>query len=348
MKIVIDCRMIGSGGIGSYLLALLPYFIKEHECVLLVDSNKLDKYSNNKNVTLLKCNIKTFSFKELFFFPKNLLKIINNCDLYYSPYFNIPSGIKIPIYTTIHDVVFLDIKNLASKTGTFIRKLFYKHAINKSKSIFTVSNFSAERIKYNLKCKKNIIVTYNAVPDWFESKNQTEKILKEDTFLFVGNIKKHKGLHLLLDAFILAKNEGLTSKLKIVGNAENFRTSDDTILSLLEKLPKDAVEFTGKISDEELKNLYKKSKALIQPSFYEGFGMPPLEAMSLGTNVIMSDIPVFKEIYKDFPVIFYSSNDKFDLQKKLLASNNLPEVKIPNIYSFEKTYNIIKSELEKL
>ena len=340
MKVAIDCRMIGSGGIGSYISALLPFFINKNECILLGDKKVLEKFINN-NVHIVECNIKTFSVKELFFFPKKILTQINNCDVYYTPYCNIPFGINIPIYSTIHDVVFLDIKGLASKTGTFIRKLFYKHAINKSKAIFTVSNFSSEQIK------KPIIVTYNAVPNWFY---EEETILetKENTVLFVGNIKKHKGLYILIDAFIIAKNHGYKPKLLIVGNAENFRTSDESVFSLIKEAPKNSIEFTGKISDEKLKQLYKTSKLLIQPSFYEGFGMPPLEAMSLGTNALISDIPVFKEIYKDFPVTFFRTGDSIDLAEKLLQleENNSYSVEYPQIYSFEKTFNIIQNTLE--
>lgn len=345
MKIAIDCRMIGSGGIGSYLSALLPFFIENYECLLFGPKDKIEIFKNEK-VELLYCDIPTFSFKELLSFPKEFSKIINQCDLYYSPYCNIPSGITIPIYTTIHDVVFLDIPGLAGKIGTFLRKCFYQHAINKSKTIFTVSNFSKDRIKHHLNDKnKKIIVTYNAVPNWFY-KDVNKSIQKDDFILFVGNIKAHKGLHYLLEAFNKVLESGLNTKLKIVGNADNFRTQDNTIWNEIENLPKNAVEFTGRISDSELKTLYSSAKLLIQPSLYEGFGMPPMEALICGTNVVLSDIPVFTEIYKDFPVTFFKVQDSNDLAEKIISTYNKksPE-SLPDIYSFEKTFNIIKKEL---
>ena len=172
----------------------------------------------------------------------------------------------------------------------------------RSKLIFTVSEFSKQRIISNLHCKKNIVVTYNAVPDWFySSQSQNIQIEKENSILFVGNIKKHKGLSVLVDAFIAAKKQGFSAQLKIVGNSENFRTADESIFQKIQTAPENSIVFTGRISDEELKILYRTTKCLIQPSFYEGFGMPPMEAMSLGTNAIISDIPVFKEIYEKFP-----------------------------------------------
>ena len=67
MKIAIDCRMIGSGGIGSYISALLPYFINRYKCVLLGNKKDLEKFENNQNVSIIECNIKTFSFKDLLY-----------------------------------------------------------------------------------------------------------------------------------------------------------------------------------------------------------------------------------------------------------------------------------------
>lgn len=347
MKLFIDCRMIKSGGIGSYLKSLLPFFVENYQCTLLGDADLLKEYLNFKSVKIIDCNIKSFSLKELFFFPKAILAEINKCDIYYTPYCNIPCRIKIPIYSTIHDVVFLDVKELAGKIGTIIRKWFYQRAINRSKAVFTVSNFSKERIEHHLKTLNTpVIVTYNAVPQWF-CKNDSKIVAKSDMILFTGNIKKHKGLDILLPAFQKALSKGLNAKLFIVGNAENFRTEDSSIFEKINAMPKDSVEFTGRISDEKLNQYYSKAKLLVQPSLYEGFGMPPMEALSLGTNVVLSDIPVFKEIYKDFPVTYFKAGNSDDLCKKIIESFNKPSPKIKNNrYSFEKTFEIIKGALK--
>ena len=248
MKIAIDCRMIGSGGIGSYITALLPFFTENHQCILFGNPENLEKFKNDKT-EIVECSLKTFSLKELFAFPKFFSRKINECDIYYTPYCNIPSGIKIPVYSTIHDVVFLDVPGLASKTGCIIRKLFYQYAVLRSKLIFTVSEFSKQRIISNLHCKKNIVVTYNAVPDWFySSQSQNIQIEKENSILFVGNIKKHKGLSVLVDAFIAAKKQGFSAQLKIVGNSENFRTADESIFQKIQTAPENSIVFTGPAS----------------------------------------------------------------------------------------------------
>ena len=340
--------MLGSGGIGSYLAALLPFFVKEYECTLFGNPSLISKYAGDGNYTTVDCNIKTFSLKELFSFPKNLLKVINSYDLYYTPYCNIPGGIKIPVFSTIHDVVFLDVPGLSGISGTLARKWFYQHAVNKSSKVFTVSNFSKERIEHHLKTKPNqIITTYNALPQWFYQ-DVNISVQKENYILFVGNIKKHKGLHTLLKAFKTVLAHGIQTKLMIVGNSENFRTGDDEIWEQISAFPEGSVTFTGRISDSELNEIYAKAKVLVQPSLYEGFGMPPLEALNLDTDVVLSDIPVFKEIYKDFPVTFFKCQDSEDLAQKLIQ--NWPNfgtntIHVPQTYSFEKTFDIIKTNL---
>ena len=352
MKLFIDCRMLGSGGIGTYLDSILPYLVKNNDSTLLCAPSQVQRLSAFKDFTkIIQTEIKTFSLKELFLFPKELCKEINSCDAYYSPYCNVPCGIKIPVFTTIHDIVFLDVEGLSSKAGILARKFFYQRAINRSKVIFTVSKFSAERIKEKLRIKnKPLVVTYNAVPQWFiENEVSSNKAEKDNSIIFVGNIKKHKGLATLLDAFEHCTKDGLDARLTIIGNAENFRSGDEETVRKLEAAKNQNIVFTGKISDSELKNYYRKARLLVQPSFYEGFGMPPMEALICGTNVIISDIPVFKEIYKDFPVTYFERGNARDLTEKIKMMFTAPAPQaeaIPQNYSFEKTSAIILQQLQ--
>lgn len=344
MKLAVDCRMSGKSGIGSYFDSLIPFFIKNYECFLFGSENQIKNFRTYGNFDFLPCDTETFSLKEIFRFPKEVLSKINSCDFYYSPYCNVPGGIHIPVFTTIHDVVFLDIP-LASRAGTLARKIFYLRACSKSKLVFTVSRFSEERIRHHLHTKKPVVVTYNASDPMF-SKPEASIIKEKNTMLFVGNIKKHKGLHVLLEAFRYVLEKKPESKLIIVGNANNFRTGDDTVVSEIQKFG-DRISFTGFISDDDLKALYTKVSLLVQPSFYEGFGMPPLEALNSGTNVVLSDIPVFKELYSDFPVTFFKTGDSRDLSEKIISALEQPAPEnIPERFSFQKTFNIIKENIK--
>lgn len=342
-KIVIDCRMINNSGIGTYLREILSYLLETNNYFLLLGKRKeLINYLTNKNIEILECDIEAFSLKELLFFP---IKKVNECDIYYSPNFNISLGIRIPIYLTIHDVIFLDMPELSTKLGYYIRKIYYKLAYYKATKIFTVSKFSKKRIQYFLGKKKKIIVTYNGISNYILQKSD-EKYSKKNYIIFVGNIKKHKGLKTLLQAFKLLREEGTDLKLVIVGNQQNFRTRDEETINLLKnkKLEKSII-FTGYIKNMELKKLIAEAKILVQPSLYEGFGIPPLEALVLGTDTIVSDIEVFKEIYSELPVVFFKKNDEKDLKKKIQNMNKMKKLEKKIKYSYENVYFKIKKEL---
>jgi glycosyltransferase involved in cell wall biosynthesis len=338
MKFAIDCRMLGMSGIGTYLENVLDELVinhHEHNYLLIGQNKTLQKYKGKDHVYILESVIKPFSLKELFCFPT---KEINKCDVFFSPYINLPLGIKCPICSTIHDVIFLDIPNLTGKLGNIIRKGYYKRTLAVSKVVFTVSEFSKDRIQHHFGNKKNIRVIYNSVSK--EIKAFDEHLEKEKNIIFVGNIKEHKGLKILIKAFSEAREEGLDYNLVIVGE-NKYRTSDAEIFNLL--LQRKDIVFTGRLSDKELHDEIAKATVLVLPSLYEGFGIPPMEAMYLGTNAIISDISVFQEIYDGFPVTFFRSGDVEDLKDKLLHIDDIPPLNRKEaIEKLEKKYNIIK------
>jgi glycosyltransferase involved in cell wall biosynthesis len=357
MTITIDCRHFDASGIGVYIRECLPWFLGTgNRFLLLGDMEKLACIAaGHENAEIVECTIRPFSVRELFAFPRKIIKKINKTSLFYSPYFNIPSGIKVPVYTTIHDIIFPDIPELASRIGLFARMWFYTRACRYSRKIFTVSRFSKSRIEFHLGKNVPVVVTHSAIQPYFLLNDFTLPAEKKEIILFIGNIKKHKGLSILLDAFFKARSEGLPHKLVIVGEKNNFRSKDTESLEKLASADPSVVEFTGFISDETLKVLLARAALLVQPSLYEGFGLPPLEAMIRGTKALISDIPVFREIYDDFPVVFFRAADALDLKNRLmdLLYNKQPErVVLPehlaSRYTFEKTASIILKEITEV
>lgn len=335
MNISIDCRMIACSGIGTFLQGILPFLIQDssHTYLLIGNKSTLNKYKGDK-VSILNCDIPIFSKKELFEFP---VKEINKYDIYYSPNYNIPFGIRIPIVSTIHDVIFLDINGLCSSLGKFIRWGYLKYAIFRSNRIITVSQFSKNRILYHFKTKKPIIVCHNGLSEDIikYALSRTDAVNKEKYYVFVGNIKKHKGLSVLIHAYEIAKKRGLDKKLIIVGDYDNFKTFDNEAINNSNK----DVIFTGRLNNEKLYQIIEKAEALILPTLYEGFGIPPLEAMTLGTHAIISDIPVLKEIYSNYPVTFFKSEDSVDLANKLMIDYSKIHLnnELGNKYSYKLT-----------
>ena len=359
MKISIDCRMIEASGVGVYLRGILPFLLNSNNNFLLLGNPAaLESFKSLTNIEILECNIKTFSPGELFFFPSSLLKKINSTSLFFTPFFNIPGGLKIPVFITIHDLAFHDVPNLVSKAGLAARKFFYRRAYNRAKKIFTVSDFSRSRILHHLGSKKQVIVTYSAIQSFIlKGRGSFSTVKKQKNVVFIGNIKKHKGLNILLDAFLKAKERGLEYKLLIIGEKNNFRTSDKEVMQKIESIDSNDILFTGSISPDSLVKLLFEASLLVQPSLYEGFGLPPLEAMVLGTSALISDIPVFREIYDGdfkFPVYFFKSADVDELSNKLielLHNKEPPTTQLSSaqlsLYSFEKTAKIILDEINR-
>lgn len=346
MKIAIDCRMINCTGIGTFLRGILPHFISilNVTWVLIGREKELIQYMSS-NVELIHCDISIFSLSELFLFPT---KRLNCCDAFFTPNYNIPGRIKVPIFSTIHDVLFLDCPELTNYIGKVLRKSAINRAVRISDVIFTVSNFSKGSIKLHTGTFKPIVVCYNGADDFRHVNTcRLRKPIRDDYFLYVGNIKPHKGLKILIDAYKRVENN---VKLVLIGNKDNFRTGDKRIIKDIEHLVDEKkVIFTGYVDRETLLSYYKFAKCLIQPSIYEGFGLPPLEAMYLDTPAIVSDIPVFKELYFDFPVTYFRSGDEIDLAEKM--SSTFKSIRLneqqKNLYSYQNTAKIIFSILLK-
>lgn len=348
IRIALDCRMLNCSGIGTFLKGVLPDIINSNHIfpLLIGDASLLSKYKRyNPSIRIYHTQIPPFSIEELFRFPINE---VNKCDVFFTPNYNIPAGIRIPVFSTIHDVLFLDKPHLTSGLGYLIRKLAILWAIKKSELIFTVSDFSKSRIIANSNTSKPIVVCYNGADNIMQNIKLASRPIKEEYYLYIGNIKPHKGLNVLLDAFNILKSNG--KKLVIVGNQDSFRTGDTHVLNRIESLTKNGdIIFTGFIPQEQLNAYLQYAYCLIQPSTYEGFGLPPLEAMQLGTPVILSDIPVFKELYSDFPVTFFSSEDYKELAKKM--SLKLSRIKLSDElhkrYSYRKTASTILSTIKE-
>ncbi|MBV1680230.1 glycosyltransferase family 4 protein [Bacteroides stercoris] len=349
MKIAIDCRMFGMSGIGLFLKNFLDYALPHYPDIhfLLLGDYRLEIYSHLDNVIVRNIDILPFSMKEYLSFP---VKEINDCDVYFNPNYNIPSGINIPICCTIHDLLFWDVKEVSSLIGRWIRILAVKRAYHLAKLIFTVSDFSLSRIHKRLGYKRAVI-TYNAL----RPMTRYEYTFTSDKkyIVFVGNVKPHKGLKDLLTAYTTF---GLHTNydLVIVGDYQNLKTACPELLKYKKV---NGVSFTGKVSDEKLLTLIGSAAMLVQPSVYEGFGIPPMEALFLGVPVVLSDIPVFKEIYSDFPVMFfecenpqnlaeaicriipYTEEEKKYIRNKILSKYSQKAVSEPIIQAIIEIYN---------
>lgn len=355
--IVLDARMLDKSGIGTYLKNVVQPIAEQYDFIFLGDEQEI--HHSFKNAKIIPYNHPIYSIKEQLYIPVK----VPRCDVFWSPHINIP---LLPVLTkkrlvTIHDMF----HTAQMHTMSRIKKAYTRLILNSlniyKPEVITVSEFSkSEILKYTKIPENKITVSYNGYDtEKFKLNGVSPSLGQSDKYLlYVGNIKPHKNLNLIVEAFRILKNETqLNPKLKIVGKKDGFIMGDDTVATNITKYNlDDNIQFTGKINDKELVEIYQHASFLIFPSKYEGFGLPPLEAMACGCPSIVSDISVFRELYQQ-SVLYTPLEDPRQLANNIqdALSNNqkLDTLKssFPTIlekYSWKKSQEIHLRVIENL
>lgn len=209
----------------------------------------------------------------------------------------------------LHDVTFREKTDFNDKLWSLKYRILVRLIIYKSKTVFTVSEFSKDRIEfYYPKLKKPPVVTFNGYEHILNLSPEAVSGLPESFYLAVGSLNGNKNFKYILH---LAKNN--PDKNFVITGKINA-----TFDEFIQKNKISNVFFTGYVEDSQLIYLYKKCIAFILPSLYEGFGLPPLEAIAAGCkSVFLSDISVFHEIYGKVASFF----DPLDYEKTVDLSN---------------------------
>jgi glycosyltransferase involved in cell wall biosynthesis len=310
LKIAINTRLLVKDkleGIGRFTFEILKRITinhPEHQFVFLFDRKPDEVFKFSSNVELQKISPPTrhpLLIKWWFDFslPSVLKKI--KPDVFISPDGFLPKTNTCPLIPVFHDLNFEHYPNfLPYSIARLYKKRFPVYA-NKSSKIITVSNFSKQDIikTYNIEEGK-IDVVYNAVSSNFNILDEEErtKVRKEFSggkqyFVYVGSLHERKNIHSLLKAFSLFKEKsGSDMKLLLVGE-KMWATAP-----ISEGLLKDVL-FLGRLNDEELARVMASAFALTYFSFYEGFGIPLIEAMNCGVPVLCSNTTSLPEVGSD-------------------------------------------------
>lgn len=272
--------------------------LKKHPNIKIVDM-KVSKNSSLKNILWHQWDFQKLQKKY-------------KCDIAYIPNFSLLLWKRIPTVVTIHDLIEFNVPNKFSKLRMMYRKMIDPLMVKNSTFITSVSDCSKrDIIKFCNANPKKIQVIPNAADrnrfKLYEEAKVVDCLTKygltyKGYCLFVGTIDyPGKNIMSALEAYVsLKKKYGIKEKMVIVGK-KGFNS--DVIYDFVNNSEyKDDIIFTGYLSDEDLPLIYSGAKVMIYLSYYEGFGLPVLEAMSCGIPVVCSNTSCFPEVIGDIPV----------------------------------------------
>jgi glycosyltransferase involved in cell wall biosynthesis len=296
-------------------------------CIFLRKDNFEEYKPENPKFKKILADYRWYTFSEQFFFPFLLYRY--KLDLVHFPHFNVPVLYWKKFVVTIHDLTLIHFPTVKNSTLNplfyrlkfFIYKLVIRSAIKKSLAIIAISNFTKEDIinNYGILLKNKIVVTYEACEDFcMRSVDENVDILQKygiikPYLIYVGNAYPHKNLDRLVFSFARVLKEKKDLRMVFVGKNDYFY---ENLRGLVKKEEVGNIFFLSDVSDYELDILFHNSLSNVFPSLYEGFGLPPLEAMSKGVPVISSDHPCMREILED-SAHFFDGKDIFSIEKAI-------------------------------
>ena len=253
---------------------------------------------------------------------ENLLGL--ECQIAHFFNYLIPKNIKSRTVLTVYDMVYKKYPETMTKSNYKLLKNGTERSCNQADIVLTISQSSKKDILEYLKISEDKIkIAYPAVDRNFfrpiKVDNQ-DVLLKYGIYgeyiLYLGTLEPRKNIINLLKAFKIVGEKNKHLKLVVAGSKgwsydSIFKTVED--LSLAEK-----VIFTGYVNEDDKPYIYSAAEVFVFPSFYEGFGIPPLEAMCCGTPVIVSNTSSLPEVIEDAG-IFFTPNNFEELAYKILT-----------------------------
>ena len=315
--IFVDAREIQGKtyGVGRYLKNLLREWNESRGCFTLILTRKIELPYPYEHLILPgdgKWKWELFSLKKFLNSRKN--------TPYFTPGYYLPIGINNPSAFILHDISFIDHPEWFNPRERLKLNLLVRTSAKKACYIFTVSEFSRGRIieKLNVAEEKVIIARQGLDPDIkydeegglnFRKKHGIEGKM----VLYVGAMFRRRNIPLLLDGFSLARKE---EEIDLVIVGEDRTWPPQRLAGKIHQTP--GVHYFPYLSQKELIEAYSAADLFVYISEYEGFGMPPMEAASCNTPLLLYSSDALKEIYGD-AAIYLQERDPEELSKKILS-----------------------------
>lgn len=296
MRILIDARKIADYGIGTYIRgigAACARLAPEHEFVFLGDPADGARWAlSGDNIKWVHNSSPKYGARELLTLSWQALG--QRANLFHAPHYVYPVMLPCPGVVTIHDCIHLRFpKQLQSKLAPSYARFMLRRAVRSAARILTGSEATRSDLVELVQAEpsKIEVIPYGC-DDFFFEKVSAEELrqarqqhrLEQRFLLYVGNVKRHKNIDRLLAAFgrVVAGHRDV--ELVLVGAEAG---ASEPISSRSQELDlEDRVRILGYVPRERLRALYTLAEAFVFPSLYEGFGLPPLEAMACGTPVV--------------------------------------------------------------
>lgn len=366
MNIGIDCRMYSSHftGIGRYVYELTDHLFKidhKNNYVLFFNEPEFEKFTSpNSRIKKILVNVPHYSLKEQTKFLQTLTK--EKLDLMHFTHFNAPIFYSHPSVVTIHDLTlhFYPGKKMTNPLHRAAYHLTLKSAVRKAKKIITVSHNTKKDLQTLLHTPSNKIeVIYEGVNEKFKPLHSPELItavqkkyhIDKSYLLYTGVWRSHKNLPNLIQAFHRLKTEyEFDGYLVITGRKDPLYAQEviDHAISL--QLENDVI-FTGMVDEADLVPLYNGALLYVFPSFYEGFGLSPLEAMQCGTPTAVSNKSCIPEVCGEENTVYFDPSSPDDMAEKMydvISDSSLREKLIRNGLAHVKKFSWQKMATETL
>ncbi len=337
IKIGIDIRNIGKKRTGDEvvffsLVKHLALIDDQNEYFLftdILDPGKLKKICEELGIENKK-NFRILSLKAKNKFTWNLWRVAsclrkNPVDIYHTQYI-LPLflPLKTKAVTTVHDISFNFYPQMIRKVDLLFLKILLPWSLKRADKIFSVSEFTKKELVacYGINPEK-VGVLLNSFGEESLSKISSEEIVRvkekyslpEKFIFYVGTFQPRKNIPILLKSLANLKQSGW--KLVLAGKRGGYNYDSEiekTIVRL--SLEKDVI-FTGYVKEKEKAVLFQLARVFCFPSFYEGFGIPILEAMKMGVPVLASEILPHREIAQA-AALFFNPHDSAELEKKII------------------------------
>lgn len=286
----VDCRMAGMSGIGVYIRQVVPRCAEALPDVRfrLLGRGGLP-FALPRNAVFVDAPAPVYSLREQIELPL----LARGTQGFWSPHYVIPLFSSLPLAVTLHDAAHLALPDIFGRAKRAYARLFFAAVRKRARAILCDSSFTAgECLRLTGEPRGPVHVVPLGVDHFWFVEAGGERLFDFPYFLAVGNLKPHKNIAALCRAFA-AIADRCPQHLVLAGKKEGFRTGLDG--TALEGLVPGRIHCTGALDAATLRRLVADADCLVFPSLYEGFGLPPLEALACGTPVLASDIPPVRE-----------------------------------------------------